>query len=254
MHPKSYFSQLQKLYTDIDFAIHKHYEENPESLYIQPCQEGCDACCSQFFEISEGESLLILDYIFSQPKEFQGQLIANIVVCHTTFVQKYPTFYLDYFKYADSQVFDADRYFDDTTRFHIRIPCPCLSEKGSCTIYPVRPLICRTTGSGYTTCDDGGEICEIIPSSLKAQQWQADLCRFQESIWSMSEISLTSNEESIIELRQFPLFYSLYEFINQSHSDDQARLNLTLNNYRNIERQELEEQLIKELILDDPQT
>lgn len=246
----SFFDALSALYSSIDALIYDHYTNNPQLAKLQPCKKGCDACCSQFFEISEGEALYILNYLSEQPEPFVSDLSQKITVAFNTFTRHYHEFYSTYFENSDAQPFDADAYFDDETRFHIRIPCPCLDKQGSCTIYEARPLVCRTTGSSYTSTDDQGEICEIIPSSVKAMKWQADLVHLQEAIWSISEIHDPNDRDHLFELRQFPIFYYLYDLLCRGETIRDAFNNPLLIEYKNLSREDLEERLFKQLILE----
>jgi Fe-S-cluster containining protein len=254
----SYLGTLKQLYHDIDLAINNHFNDFPDHKKTLPCKDGCSACCSQFFEISEGEALYILYYVSLQSIDFQQKAKESLDIAFSRFVHEFASFYQSHFKYSDTELFDYEAYFNDPIRFEIRIPCPFLSVQGSCTIYPARPIICRTTGSSYTTLDDCGEICEIIPSSLKSHQWQADLRHFQDRIWSFSELSLLDRDDSsnspfdsdeIIELRQFPLFYSLYELLCLPASFEEAYLSPLFKDYLTLTRSELEKKLFHKLIL-----
>lgn len=249
LNPTSYLSSLEQLYQLVDSTIQTHYIQHPDSQSAQPCKKGCDACCSQFFEISEGESIYILRYLATQTVDFQKNAKSKIEEMYHRFLTEYPKFYATYFENSESEAFDYEAYFDDSTRFTIRIPCPFVSSDGACSIYDARPMICRTTGSAFTTLDDCGDICEIIPSSLLAQKWQADLSHFQEDIWNINELLETKEDETIIELRQFPLFYLLYDLFCKQPSFETAFNSALLHDYSQLSRFELEKKLRKQLIL-----
>lgn len=245
----SFFNELQSLYEKIDKKITEHYSANQEFSKLQPCRKGCDSCCHQFFEISEGEALYIVKYLDTLPIEIKESIQQKIVHAYGDFVKNNRGFYERFFKNASSEPFDADLYFNDDTRFSIRIPCPCLDDSGSCQIYAARPLICRTTGSGYTTTEDLGEICEIIPSSIAAKYWQVDLEEFQDAIWSTNELINPNDPDQILELRQFPLFYYLFDLICDPTSHNPTTLKKLIDDYDSLPRHELEKKLFNMLIL-----
>lgn len=250
MHPHSYASDLQQLYKRIDATIQMHYFKNPAKNKKQPCKKGCDDCCSQFFEISEGEAMMILEHLKTFTTEELNSIKNNLQETYDYFVSEYPDFFNAYFSNSGQEAFDSDAYFTDETRFDIRIPCPFLTEEGSCNIYTVRPLICRTTGSSFTEESDLGEICEHIHSSIDAQEWQANLESFQEEIWAASELStLEGTEDEIIVLRQFPIFYALYELVCLPENSEDVFATPWLNDYFELPKSELEAKLAKELIL-----
>ena len=250
LHPESYIQSLQDLYKIIDERIEQHYRLQPNKALTQPCKKGCSYCCSQFFEVSEGEAMYILSYIeglTSEQKAYYKELISRT---YELFIREYPEFHKKYFADSQNEVFDEESYFDDETRFDIHLPCPFLHSEGYCSIYAFRPLVCRTTGSAYTTDEDLAEVCELIPSSIKAQAWQADLTDLEESIWNAGELSTLNTSEEIIALRQYPLFYHMYELFCTSKEEASIFSNPLYRSYFEEPRVLLEQELYKKLILE----
>jgi Fe-S-cluster containining protein len=53
---------------------------------------------------------------------------------------------------------DKEKFFSSTAS----VPCPALSERGECTIYESRPLVCRTFGLPLRDGDRYiGDVCEL---------------------------------------------------------------------------------------------
>lgn len=250
LHPESYIRSLQELYKIIDERIEQHYQSDTNKTLAQPCKKGCSYCCSQFFEISEGEAMYILSYLEGLSPEQKAYYKEMITRTYELFIREYPDFYKKYFADSQNEVFDEESYFEDETRYDIHIPCPFLHSEGYCSIYAFRPLICRTTGSAYTTDEDLAEVCELIPSSIQAQAWQADLTDLEEEIWSISELTTLSTEDEIIALRQYPLFYQLYELYCVPEKDTFAFNNPLYRAYFEENRRLLEQELYKKLILE----
>lgn len=249
IHPDSYINELKKLYQQIDAHIGQHYQAHPSKALLQPCKKGCSFCCSQFFEISEGEAMYILSYLEGATTEQKNYYKEMISRTYQHFQKEYSDFYQKYFAHSNEEPFDEEAYFEEELRYEIRIPCPFLNSEGACSIYEYRPLICRTTGSSFTTADDVGEICELIPSSLKAQLWQANLQSFEEEIWKASELTSFTSSEEILVLRQYPLFYWLYELFCEAQNDKDVFSNPLYRSYFEKPRKELEQELYEKLIL-----
>lgn len=117
----------QKFY-DITQQIQQEFDRNIE-LYgdkIQ-CRKGCSKCCSQIFHITKADGWIISEHLESLPEAERNQL-----------KQK------------------AKNYIQG-------LPCPALGEQGECTIYDVRPVICRRFGMPIYDYKNPGRIyaCEL---------------------------------------------------------------------------------------------
>lgn len=241
MLSNSYGCEIINLYEKIDVKIAAHYKDKKRQA---PCAKGCASCCSQFFEISEVEYIIILNHLKEWDKSKLDTIIETANIYSQVLEKHHNKFYKKYFSKDVTEEFSLDDYYKDSERFKIHIPCVFLSEEGACTIYPVRPLVCRTTGVGFKYNFEFGNICREIRSAFFARRWQADLREFQNDILSVNWME--SGEDSsyqAIERRQYPMFHYIKEsFQKDGHGFSDARLN----NYFDLSKMDLIEQLIKD--------
>lgn len=193
---------LLNLYQRIDAKIDDHYKNNPTKSKKLLCAKGCASCCSQFFEVSQAEYIVILNHLKSWNPPQIEELRVKADLCMQLLQLHHTKFYQEFFT-QDTPVEDWPRYYNSSERYKIHIPCPFLSEEGACTVYEVRPLICRTTGVGYKLNFEWGSICREMRSAFLAKRWQADLREFNDEIL---EVSLLDEKT-----RQYPLFYYTHQ-------------------------------------------
>ncbi|NDL66398.1 hypothetical protein [Anaerotalea alkaliphila] len=75
----------------------------------------------------------------------------------------------------------------------------------------------------FTDTWDQGAVCSEMRSAASARRWQADLQSFQKEILSVSEITPDPSalpSQEVVELRQYPLFYYLYDYFVQRDGFD----------------------------------
>lgn len=89
------------------------------------CRKGCHHCCYMFMTISLPEGMVIAEHVFHKEPEWKPQI--------PQLMRK---------MYARVSMFERDA-FDERDYFKKKIPCVFLSARGSCTIYEVRPAVCR---------------------------------------------------------------------------------------------------------------
>ena len=133
-----------------------YYILNKEKIKI-PCKEGCHWCCYEPVESTMAEAYLIADFIEKSPSIVKDGLLASLQD------------WLSWFKENNRPV------IPEVYRSHKKL-CP-FCQDGICTIYPIRPLTCRT----YVV-PDGPELCKsdrdqdgtlpIVPTTTSAA-WMA---------------------------------------------------------------------------------
>jgi len=89
------------------------------------CRAGCGHCCVLNVAVLEPEAVTIVAYLERKlpPSQFTS-LRRQIDDLHGTL-----------------------RWLDDEERIRLRRPCAFLDQEGTCSIYPVRPLLCRGLNS-----------------------------------------------------------------------------------------------------------
>jgi Fe-S-cluster containining protein len=103
------------------FSIRKAEAEGQLPREIA-CREGCDPCCYNLVEVTAPEAVLLGDFVarnFS-PAE-QEALLARV---------------------AGALALMAGQSKTEIIKRRRELPCPLLRE-GRCSVYPVRPLVCR---------------------------------------------------------------------------------------------------------------
>lgn len=114
-------------------------EEDLQQRAIDPshiaCGPGCGSCCVVNVNILEPEALAIAAYVASHfPENERQRLQVRLEHLHR-----------------------ATRWLDDEERMMARKACAFLDTEQSCSIHPVRPLLCRSLSS-----TDPGQCHEAI--------------------------------------------------------------------------------------------
>jgi len=198
-----------ELYKQLDDTIEAHFLTHKKQA---PCAKGCSSCCSQFFEISELEFMLMFEAIDNLPDEKKSLLADKAQALFSLFKEYWPSFYEDYFT-PETSTIHTDEYYQHPERFKVNIPCVFLSDDGGCEIYAHRPIICRTTGVGYQHLINFGSVCNYI-KGITSPLWQADLRPFIPTIEEIRWLPDPSDSQNY--KRQYPMFYYIYDlFINE---------------------------------------
>ena len=108
-----------------DHLVERFEAENPLPRPIV-CQAGCYYCCHNQVELTPPEALLLGHYVEQHfPEVEKAGLKAKI---------------------AESLKIKAGKNKAEMARIRQELPCPLLRE-ARCSVYPVRPLICRAMHS-----------------------------------------------------------------------------------------------------------
>lgn len=120
-------NEIINKYIDLTELIQDEFERNAEKYGDKlKCRDGCSQCCSQIFRITLLDAEIIKIH-FRKLENTQQSILKT----------------------------KAENYINKTGEFDIeseeyskipKIPCPALSENGSCMIYEARPVICRRFG------------------------------------------------------------------------------------------------------------
>ena len=107
-----------------DHLIEKFEAENPLPRPIA-CQAGCHFCCYNQIEVIPLEALPVWRFIQDLPPEERARLENRV---NASVSQR------------------SSKTKEEIARSRAQFPCPFLSQ-GLCSIYPVRPLLCRAMHS-----------------------------------------------------------------------------------------------------------
>jgi Fe-S-cluster containining protein len=127
---------LQELDNALIAGVVSHHAQAGVTL---SCKAGCGACCRQMVPLSIFEAEALADWIRSLPEEQQRELAGRFhralkALAEAGIVDRLVT--TDWFSQDEPRQQLAIDYFRQG------IPCPFLEEE-SCSIHPIRPLICR---------------------------------------------------------------------------------------------------------------
>ena len=103
------------------------------------CRAGCGTCCRQFVPISIFEAEALAAWFQTLPEDRQQQIADRFHQGLTQFASSgllEPVLAGEWFSDMESSKQQALEYL------RLRIPCPFLEDE-SCSIHPIRPLICR---------------------------------------------------------------------------------------------------------------
>ena len=125
-----------------------------EDISRMDCKEGCSTCCRINVSLLEPGAIIITDYLIKtlSPTELAKQ------------------------KAKMSELVKHIRYLDDDERIFANKPCAFLNEHGGCSIYPVRPFLCRSvTSADKQLCKDAISMLALgesisIPMHTKQKQ------------------------------------------------------------------------------------
>jgi Fe-S-cluster containining protein len=108
------------------------------------CKSGCMQCCFQYIQTTLGHGIIIVDYLYSNPKKLQafvknyhhmnkeGMIIAD----------DYDKAFLSHVKSRTLRLPVPKDLEDIIDKYHdLQIPCPFL-DGSRCSIYPIRPMAC----------------------------------------------------------------------------------------------------------------
>ncbi|MBI5221514.1 MAG: YkgJ family cysteine cluster protein, partial [Candidatus Magasanikbacteria bacterium] len=126
-------SFIAALYQTLDQAVASEIEASGFQL---ACQKGCASCCQQLVNCTRIEAQLIAEFIRDLPPMERQELAKEAwprILAWRHYHQKNPA--------AATTLEQVLRIHDDW----LNKPCPFLDAKlGTCRIYPVRPIDCRT--------------------------------------------------------------------------------------------------------------
>ena len=108
--------------------------EDPKAIgwQVPDCRPGCHFCCYEQVNVTPVEVFALVAHIQSQWSDGRQQSLRKKLRAAA----------------------DKSRGLDHEAYFAARIRCPLLNAQGQCSVYPVRPLMCRA----YNSLDVGA--CE----------------------------------------------------------------------------------------------
>jgi len=197
---------VRQILTVCDRLVQAHIDSLriiPDSRFEPPaCKQGCAWCCSFQVGVSSSELGSIFLYVrkhFSAEarKALWERVLATSRKTDEIFGTQSQSGYQGRFRVGVKRLRDADA---PRKRAAAQLPCPFLVSN-ECSIYPVRPLLCR----GYTSQDAEG--CKPNRAMMVQNSWiyaigqglLSGLVAFEQTIGECSPVELTEGIRAIFE-------------------------------------------------------
>ncbi|SHI82454.1 Putative zinc-or iron-chelating domain-containing protein [Malonomonas rubra DSM 5091] len=145
---------LQRLQT-IAVEAEREIELHPSDRSHIDCGPGCSSCCVVSVSTLMPEGIAIASYLRGQGRECLQQAAERL-----------------------DRLWYEVRGLDDEERLYVRRSCAFLDEAGHCTIYPVRPLLCRSVSStSAIACRDA------LAGKVLGEETPVLMHQFQQSLY-----------------------------------------------------------------------
>lgn len=130
-------------------------EKDPGDRSLIDCGPGCSSCCVVNVSTLMPEGLAIVHYVHQQGREWAEQVTDRLEI-----------------------LWRDVRGLDDEDRIFVRRPCAFLDDSGKCSIYPVRPILCRSvTSTSAQSCR------EALANKLLGNEDGVLMNQFQQSLY-----------------------------------------------------------------------
>lgn len=172
--------------------------------YGAKCPRGCSFCCSDFFFVDENDFLLIVDYIQRKLGKLELDNYIQKAKDYERVIEKeYPNIQSELNEFMPDGG-DLIRYSDDNfINWKNSLNCMFL-ENGKCSIYEVRPDICRMFGVNQKCDKATNEISHFIEEQSLLQNTSFVIHR----------------DGRVIKQRGYPLYYYFSYFMgNQLYKE-----------------------------------
>ena len=168
-------TELESLHSEAG-ALLLEQEEGDRSLIA--CHAGCDSCCVVNVSISLLEGLSIVRFLDQLTPAAREEIAQRL-----------------------DELWVRIRGLDDEERLAVRQKCTFLDQKGYCSIYPVRPLYCRSV----TSTD--AEVCKTAVTSKIHGEFQPILIhQFQQQLYETLYAGIRAGmEQAELDGRSFQL-------------------------------------------------
>jgi len=200
---------MLSLYARADKLIDNHYAERKTKPL---CKKGCGDCCSILFNVSILEFIIIC----REMKKWEPKKISQIkrkVLRGMTYIRdQHPVLYNFLRSDHSNQDFAEMTYKNYQLSKNIELNCPFLTELPSrtriCSIYKVRPLLCRIFGTSYYVNIENMYVCSRIGTNKVIMEYGPST----EDIWKsfVQDILTVDYYGKCYRGNIYPLIYWLF--------------------------------------------
>ena len=155
-----------------------HIEQHPGDRSMIDCGPGCSSCCVVNVSTLLPEGFAIARYLNQQGEESVQQAAQRL-----------------------DKLWCEVRGLDDDDRMFVRRPCAFLDAQGCCSIYPVRPLLCRSiTSTAAENCHDA------LTGKILGEETTVLMHQFQHDLYETLFIVFSTGLEQLgVDGRSFEL-------------------------------------------------
>jgi Fe-S-cluster containining protein len=211
IHEDSAVARLLKFYSRLDEDIAR-FQQGKEGQII--CRKGCTGCCSDIVLTTNTEfDLIVYELRKWEPKQLTI-LFAKTKHAWEMFSEINPDAAEHYSKTRtnDSILFDDIDVALQTIK--LPVPCPFLFHD-SCSIYPVRPVVCRTHGVTKWGEEEEFRVCEKIK---ERQDWQMESPEYLTEEMAQFNFAYSKRHNVQLALRNVMLLWAMYrQFIESGY-------------------------------------
>lgn len=237
-------SELIKFYNELDSKIEKEIEA--KSLNVL-CGQGCSECCEDYFAITEVEFAVIMDYLKREKGvEYIHSIISKGIKRNNKFKENYPEFYkqLEVNTTGYSKEMNIKTNIDNMPNKQ-GFQCIFLNDQNECSIYKVRPIICREHGMCYHSGSPYDyKVCSKIPSILNNKSDMIDIDEYCNKELSFQYYK-SEEKECSIERRKYPIFYFIKMYFEEERNLEKYLNHPTIKMIYRISSNKLADEIIK---------
>lgn len=129
-HARARRSLTLRVYDDIDLLTSDEVSKMNAAGRAPTCRKGCSHCCRQQIRVPRAEAEVIVEWLLRDAVYLVNNLKTRLASWLAWYRTEYP-------KLLASDVDPADAFYSYGPQ------CPALVDD-ACSIYPVRPVVCRT--------------------------------------------------------------------------------------------------------------
>lgn len=200
IYEKSVVAECMSSFKKWDQYIEDNRDNKPE------CKEDCAECCYQYFYITQIEFYTILQHLVRNKVDLQSlhdKSVKQLNYLKENYSKEMDFLEKDYGRTLGSYEL-VNEMIDDTKIFALDIPCVFLDEHNRCSIYQVRPFICRA----YGTCKGHGK-CPYIDKDVLLDDFEDKMIHIENlNLFQLADGSTRFE-------RPYPIIYWFSEFLER---------------------------------------
>lgn len=181
-------------------SAYKQFDDYAAKLGVtNMCIPNCNACCKDYFYITEYEFLYLLKFIEENHLDLSQYLFLS-----RQYANNFSKLHPQKFKELETYMATQNQIIADTDKeqFNNLPMCIFWEKNKGCSVYPVRPSVCRWYGSCVA--------CQYIGNNNIGKE-------VVEKLFISTSLSHNKKYRKTIAHRSYPIFYWFYEFLSTKY-------------------------------------